>query len=469
MIGVLHCVSYSTESYGDIVMKTINSVLPTLKLVAFLIVLPHCSMLFGGYSAFAQSFGNQDRDRGITMLKIIKEDISKHYYDPTFRGIDLDARFKLAESKIKLAKSNAEVFGVIAQVLLDFNDSHTSFIPPQRQSGIEYGWLLKMFGDNCYITEVKPNSDAEGQGLKPGDEVLSIDGIRPTRSNIWIFYYLYYQLAPRPIVKMIVQSPGEPSRPLEVKTKVQITKRTIDLTDTIDLNKYLREEEDEEMMNAPRFRTFGADLIIWKMSQFNLAKGEVDEQIDKVKKHQALILDLRGNLGGAEETVLRLIGNLCDHDVTVGEMKRRKESKPLVAKTRGESGFKGKLVVLVDSDSASASEILARVVQLEKRGVVLGDRTSGKVMRSRVYPHEMGVDTVIVYGTSITDADIIMSDGVSLEGAGVTPNLVLLPKAADLRARRDPVLSGAAALLGVKLDAAEAGKLFPFKWRALNH
>jgi len=92
----------------------------------------------------------------------------------------------------------------------------------------------------------------------------------------------------------------------------------------------------------------------------------------------------------------------------------------MIAKTRGDGGFNGKLVVLVDSDSASAAEVLARVVQLEKRGVVLGDRTSGKVMRSRFYQHEMGVDTVIVYGASVTDADIIMSDGISLEAAGVT-------------------------------------------------
>jgi len=418
--------------------------------------------------AFAQSFSSQDRDRGVTMLKLIKDDISKHYYDPAFHGIDLDTRFKLAEGKIKLTKSNAEVFGVIAQVLLDFNDSHTAFIPPQRQSVIEYGWLMKMFGDTGYITEVRPHSDADVQGLKPGDQVLSIDGIRPTRTNSWIFYYLYYRLAPRPVVKLVVQSPAEPARPLEVKAKVQMNKRTIDLTDTIDLNKYEREGDDDELMSAHRFSAFGDQLIIWKMPEFNLTRDEVDVQIDRVKKHRALILDLRGNLGGLEETLLRLIGNLCDHDVTVGELKRRKESKPLIAKTRGEGGFKGKLVVLVDSESASASEVLARVVQLEKRGVVLGDRTSGKVMRSRVYPHQMGVDTVILYGASITDADIIMSDGVSLEGAGVTPNMVLLPAATNVRAHQDPVLAGAAELLGVKLDAGEAGKLFPFKWQALN-
>jgi len=425
-------------------------------------------VLCGAPPVFSQSFSSQDRDRGATMLKIIKEDISKHYYDPAFHGIDLDARFKLAESKMKLTKSNAEVFGIIAQVLLDFNDSHTAFIPPQRQSIIEYGWLMKMFGDIGYITEVRPHSDADEQGLKPGDQVVSIDGIRPTRSNIWIFYYLYHQLAPRPVVNLIVQGPDEPARQLKVKAQVQLNKRTIDLTDTIDLNRFLREEEDDEMLSAQRFSTFGDDLIIWKMSEFNLTRDEVDSQIDRVKKRRALILDLRGNLGGAEETLLRVIGNLCDHDVTVGELRRRKETKPLIAKTRGDGGFKGKLVVLVDSESASAAEVLARVVQLEKRGVVLGDRTSGKVMLSRFYSHQMGLDTVIVYGASVTDADIIMSNGVSLEGAGVTPNLALLPKATDLRAHRDPVLSDAASLLGVKLDADEAGKLFPFKWRALN-
>lgn len=426
------------------------------------------SFILCGAPAFSQSFSSQDRDRGVTMLKIIKDDISKHYYDPAFHGIDLDARFKLAESKIKLTKSNAEIFGVIAQVLLDFNDSHTAFIPPQRQSSIEYGWLMKMFGDNGYVTEVKPHSDAEAQGLKPGDQVLSIDGIQPTRANTWIFYYLYYRLAPRPLIKLVVQSPGEPARPLEVKAKVQVNKRTLDLTDTIDLNKYEREQDDDELISAHRFSTFGDDLIIWKMPQFDLTRDQVDAQIDRVKKHRALILDLRGNFGGAEETLLRLIGNLCDHDVTVGELKRRKETKPMIAKTRGEGAFKGKLVVLVDSESASASEVLARVVQLEKRGVVLGDRSSGKVMRSRVYPHEMGVDTVIAYGANITDADIIMSDGVSLEGAGVTPNMVLLPGATNLRDHEDPVLSTAASLLGVKLDAGAAGKLFPFKWRELN-
>ena len=121
--------------------------------------------------------------------------------------------------------------------------------------------------------------------------------------------------------------------------------------------------------------------------------------------------------------------------------------------------------MLVDSRSASAAELFARVVQLEKLGTVIGDRTSGKVMRSKTYPFQMGADTVIFYAASITDADIVMTDGKSLEGAGVVPDKLMLPTGADLAAQRDPVLAYAASLAGVKLDPEKAGAMFPVEWR----
>jgi carboxyl-terminal processing protease len=185
----------------------------------------------------------------------------------------------------------------------------------------------------------------------------------------------------------------------------------------------------------------------------------------KVKSHQALILDLRGNGGGAEITLQRLIGSLIDHDVKIGDLKRRKESKPLLAKTRGSEIFKGKLIVLVDSNSGSASEVFARVIQLEKRGMVVGDQSGGKVMRSKGYPFDLGTDVSVGFAVSITDADLIMTDGKSLEHAGVTPDQMLLPTAADMAAKRDPVLAAAAEMVGVKLSPEKAGTLFPVEWQ----
>ena len=173
------------------------------------------------------------------------------------------------------------------------------------------------------------------------------------------------------------------------------------------------------------------------------------------------ILDLRGNGGGWVTTVQRLVGNLIDRDVKIGDSVSRKETKPFMAKTRGDKAFKGKLIMLVDSRSASASEVLSRTMQLEKRGLVIGDRTAGAVMTSRFFSDEIGLDVEVFYGASITVSDLIMSDGPSLEHRGVTPDDIRLPTAEDLAAGRDTVLSYAASLVGVKVDPVEAGKLFP--------
>jgi carboxyl-terminal processing protease len=156
---------------------------------------------------------------------------------------------------------------------------------------------------------------------------------------------------------------------------------------------------------------------------------------------------------------------MFDHDVKMADRLGRKQLHASVAKSRGSKTFAGKVVVLVDSESASAAELFARVMQLEKRGIVVGDRSSGKVMESLMYPHDVGtMSGVFRFGVRITDADLIMADGKSLESSGVMPDERMVPTAADLAAGRDPALARAAELVGVKLTPEEAGKLFPVEW-----
>ena len=135
----------------------------------------------------------------------------------------------------------------------------------------------------------------------------------------------------------------------------------------------------------------------------------------------------------------------------------------MIAKHHG-SPFQGKLIVLVDSGSASAAELLARVVQLEHRGTVIGDETAGAVMEALQYEESLGADTRIFYVFSVTEANLIMSDGQSIENTGIAPDELLLPTGADLAAGRDPVMARGAELAGVKMDAVDAGKMFPFEW-----
>jgi len=60
---------------------------------------------------------------------------------------------------------------------------------------------------------------------------------------------------------------------------------------------------------------------------------------------------------------------------------------------------------------------------------------------------------------------MIMTDGKSLEKTGVLPNELVLPSAADMLAKRDPVMARAAALAGVQMQPEKAGSLFPIEWR----
>lgn len=416
----------------------------------------------------AQSINRLDRDRALQMLDSIKNDIKKNYYDPSYHGMDLDARFKTAEEKIKSSTSLGQAFGVIAQAMLDLDDSHTFFLPPARAARVEYGWQMQMIGDKCYVVAIKPGSDAEAKQLKVGDVVHSVDGVAPTREIMWKMNYLYYALRPQAGMRVVVQSPGssEP-RQLDVMAKITQGKRLLDFTGSgsdVDIRNALREAENESRLNPHRLWDGNGDFAIWKMPEFDLTEPQVDELMDKVKKHRALILDLRGNAGGAEVTLLRLLGHFFEADTKIGDIKRRKETKPLVAKKRG-NPFTGALVVLVDNNSGSSAEIFARVIQLEKRGKVIGDQSAGAVMRAKHYEHQAGLDTIVPYGASVTDADLMMTDGKSLEHIGVTPDEMLLPTGADLAAKRDPVSSRAAALIGAKLSPEKAGALFPLQWQ----
>ncbi len=430
-------------------------------LVAILLILIQGILISATGQATARSI---DRDRGRMMLSVIKSDLKKNYYDPNFHGLDIEARFKEADEKIKQAASLGQILGIIAQTLIDLNDSHTYFLPPDRPHTTDYGWQMQMIGEKCYVVAVKPGSDAEAKGLKEGDEIYSIDGFAPTRENMWMIQYFYNALRPKPGMRLVVIKPTGQEQQLDAMAKITPGKRVMDLTGG-DIYDLIRKEENENRLHRHCYIEMGADLFIWKMPSCDLEDHKVDDMAGKFRKRKALILDLRGNGGGYETTLLRLVSNLFDRDIKIGELKRRKETKPIETKTRGAIAFDGKLIVLIDSQSGSAAELLARIVQLEKRGVVIGDRSAGAVMRSKAHGHELGVDTVMPYGVSITDADIIMTDGKSLERVGVVPDEIRLAAAADMAAKRDSVLSYAALLAGVTLTAEKAGTLFPVEWR----
>jgi len=399
-----------------------------------------------------QSLDRIERERVDQMLQRLKDDIQTHYYDPNYHGIDLDSRFTAAREKLKQATTLSQALGIAAQTLLDFDDSHTFFLPPSRPGIVDYGWEMQMFGDKCYVSAVRPKSDAEKVGLKPGDLIISVENFKPVRKDLWKMNYYFHALSPRRGLHMVVQSPGGEPRELDVAAKV----REGNILD----DNLARKEGPKQH----RFHKEGA-VAVWKMSSFDLDEPEVDGKMGGVRSSQTLILDMRGNGGGYVLTLVRLLGHFFDREVKVGDIKRRKEEKSMLAKKQGDTPYQGKVIVLVDSDSGSAAELFARVMQIEKRGFVLGDRSAGAVMQSKRHVHTVGGSSVVVFGASITDADIIMTDGKSLEHVGVVPDELLLPTADDLASTRDPVLARALELAGVQMSPVKAGTLFPIEWK----
>ena len=407
-----------------------------------------------------------DRDRAEAMLQMIASDIRKHYYDPKFHGLDWDARVADAKQRIDTSPSINMAMSHIAGALDALDDSHTFFIPPPRPYKHDYGFQIQMFGEHCYVTHVRPKSDAEAKGLKPGDELTAVNGFHPTRPDFFRMEYVFNLLRPQPSMHLDVQSPDGAQRQIEVMAKMKelppIRNLTIQGGQT-DIFDVIREIENQNHLLRTQWEDFGDDLEILRLPIFFFTETEAEDMAGRARKHKALIVDLRSNPGGAVDSLKALLGRLFENDVKIGDRVERDKKENLEAKSH-HNPFTGKIVVLVDSKSASAAELFARVVQLEKRGRVIGDRSSGSVMEARHYHYQTGMDIVAFFGASITDADLIMTDGKSLEHSGVVPDEVMVPTAADLASGRDPVLAHAAETLGVKVTPEDAGKFFPYEW-----
>ena len=406
---------------------------------------------------------NFTRAHAEMILDTLKDDIKKNYYDPSFHGIDLDARFKTAREKLKTTDVPGQMFAIIAQILLDFDDSHLFFLPPGRTNRTDYGWEMKAIGDQILVSAVRPGSDAQAQGLKEGDRIISINNVQVNRDILWKVDYLYNALRPQPRLQLLLEDPNRKQRELTVTARVKTGKQVMNLTDTIDLNQYRRDAEDQSHYGRSRSVDFGQEVLIWKLPTFEVEPSTIDSMIGRLKKYKTVVLDLRGNPGGYVVTCQKLAGAFFDKEIVMAQRKTRKDLKEMKSKETG-SHYDGNLIVLIDSKSASASEIFARVIQLEKRGIVIGDRSSGAVMEAQLFDHKLGLDTIIPYAVSITDADLIMGDGKSIENVGVIPDELVLPSAADMAAKRDPVLTRAVERGGVKLDPEKAGALFPIEW-----
>jgi C-terminal processing protease CtpA/Prc len=114
------------------------------------------------------------------------------------------------------------------------------------------------------------------------------------------------------------------------------------------------------------------------------------------------------------------------------------------------------LYIMLDDESASASEMFARDMQIRKKAVVIGDNSSGRVNRAQIFWEKVGAQDIVAFGVEIAVSKVVMADGEELEGHGVKPDQFCIPSAKDLHDEKDTCLDRALELARAAAHPSQA-------------
>ncbi|MFZ4508442.1 MAG: S41 family peptidase [Fimbriimonas sp.] len=381
------------------------------------------------------------------VLDAMTSTISKRAFVP---GVDF-GKWKefLDQNKEKLdATANDEDFAaVINGALRKFGLSHILLHTPRAadarrtNSAVGIGISPQPVDEGIMVMRVIPGAPAQKAGLKPGDIILEVDGkkIDGTRG--------------------IAGAEGT-----EVKLKVKLSNAEVKDFTLTRARFSTRFPEELTVVNS--------DTVRLEIRTFDLSydRKNVEKLVTEASsKSKNLILDLRGNPGGAVINLQHLLGCFIDPEETVGTFVNRrmltsykeetgKEGLNLaeVANWATEDNFAqekvhpfkldiprytGKVVVLVDSGSGSAAEMAAAALQDVLKAPVVGRKSAGAVLASFIVPIANG------FQLQYPIQDYVTVKGVRLEGTGVIPDAAADGPRFTLPGQQDPIIEKALALV----------------------
>ncbi|HQK98214.1 MAG TPA: S41 family peptidase [Bacteroidia bacterium] len=277
--------------------------------------------------------------------------------------------------------------------MLESLDPYTTFIPESEADDYrfmttgQYGGIGALIGqrdNDVIITDPYEGFPAQKSGLMAGDVIVSIDG-KKTKG-------LRYD----EVSKMLKGSP---------KTNISIVVARPTLTGSETITKTLSREEIQ-IKNVPYYGVIENNVGYIRLSSFTDDAGqEVKDAVKELtekKKVSGLILDLRGNPGGLLNEAINIVNVFVDKGQEVVSTRGKVKDWNKIYKTLNNPvDTKTPLVVLVNSGSASASEIVSGSLQDFDRAAIVGQRTFGKGLvqttRPLAYNAQLKVTTAKYY------------------------------------------------------------------------
>ena len=291
--------------------------------------------------------------------------------------------------------------GAINGMMESLEDEHSIFFDKESKksfedelSGTYYGIgaeIRQVNEDEVMINKVFDDSPAEKAGLKSGDIFVSIDGKNTKGMTV-----------------------SEVASTLKSETKSEaiiIIKRN-------DEEKTIKVKKDNVNLLSVSSEMLDNNIGYVAVSIFGEKTAEqFSNALESLEKDnmKSLIIDLRGNSGGYLSTVTSMLSEFVDSNTVIYQMKTRKGITKYTS--NNDNTKKYKVIVLVDQDSASASEIMASCMQEQYKATLVGTTTYGKgTVQSTL---DLSNDTLIKY----TIEEWLTSNGKSINKVGVKPDV----------------------------------------------
>ena len=322
--------------------------------------------------------------------------IKQSYAEPRLNNQNWSRWKKRYINKIE---DNDDVYVAINTMLSSLDDPYSRLLSKEEFIEQSNSIESKMYGigvniasvsGKIYIVNVIKGSPADSSGLKQGDMLVSVDNHQIKGKSIFQVAQ-YIKGALNESVTLVILRDGQKLtkkiKRAEIKVKTVECKKLDKNTGYIHILSFIGNETPVEFISA----------------------------LDKVKDTKGLILDLRGNTGGLFQNAV-FVANLFLKSGDIVNVIGRDGLSSSYRVQENQFVYDKPLVVLVDGDSASASEIVSGALKDNNRAKIVGTKTFGKGVVQKIYalPNQMGMN--------LTIAKYLTPSGRDINEKGIEPD-----------------------------------------------